>query len=439
MCPTKRLLAGTLVVTLSFISSVLFVSKVYAEESMYFVVTAYYSPLPGQSRYATWSYEWDIRLNGSWVNTASGKQVFPGLIAAPSNYPFGTKIYFKWYGIGEVADRGWAIVKAWERWYNHDRIDIWLWHGDAWLDRALRWGKRTVKWKIVIPSSEITLNFPETTWVAYESLRVAPDSSETQVQLLQQLLKDIDTYSWEIDGNFDSMREVFINFQLEKGIIASQNDVWAGYFWPRTIAVIRDILPQDLRILVEEPEENFYNYNHHRASELYKTVLEYGDLQITPESGEEDVRLLQELLIELWEYNGPIDGIYETIKNPLIDFQIKIWLIEDSDDWGAGYFWNRTKTVLWSYYEGEEFLGAKKYQTQAVRLSQAMEKQIESIFPRIVGILESRARRNNQSTQVQLQEFQSRMVKMISQIQDPYILARLDFLIALIDLELTEL
>ena len=438
MCPTKRLLAGTLIVTLSLVSSALFVSRVSAEESMYFTVTAYYSPLPNQSRYITWSYAGDIRLNGSWINTASGKQVFPGLIAAPSNYPFGTKIYFKWYGIGEVADRWGAIVNAWNRWHSHDRLDIWLWYGEAWLDRAIRWGKRTVKGKIVIPSSEISLSFPETTWVVYESLRVTPDSDTTLVKQLQQVLKDIEVYSWEIDGNYESVREMFINFQLDMGIIKSRDESWAGYFWPKTVSVIRDILPQDSRILIEEPEEKFYDYNHHHASTMYKTILEYGNLQVTPESGEEDVRLLQELLTELGEYSGEINGIYESVKDPLIDFQIKIGLISQRDDWGAGYYGNRTKTALWNYFEWHE-LNDLQHNTTTSWLSIQVETQIQEVFSRIVQHLESRARRNNQSIQVQLQEFQARMVKMIPQIQDPNVIARLDYLIALIDMELTEL
>jgi len=84
---------------------------------------------------------------------------------------------------------------------------------------------------------------------------------------------------------------------------------------------------------------------------MYKTILEYGNLQVTPESGEEDVRLLQELLTELGEYSGEINGIYESVKDPLIDFQIKIGLISQRDDWGAGYYGNRTKTALWNYFE----------------------------------------------------------------------------------------
>jgi len=42
-----------------------------SDEETYFVATAYYSPLPGQSRYTTGTYAGDIRLNGSLIITAS--------------------------------------------------------------------------------------------------------------------------------------------------------------------------------------------------------------------------------------------------------------------------------------------------------------------------------------------------------------------------------
>lgn len=77
-----------------------------------FVVTAYYSPLPGQSLYLRGSYEADIRLNGNGTNGASGKEVFAGMLAAPKTYAFGTRIELSGIGIGIVEDRGGAIVVA---------------------------------------------------------------------------------------------------------------------------------------------------------------------------------------------------------------------------------------------------------------------------------------------------------------------------------------
>ena len=111
----------------------------------YFIVTAYYSPLLNQEDYMTNSYEWDIRLNGSWILGASGKEVFPGMIAAPKKYSFGTKIYIEWLGIWSVEDRWWAIIEAINWGPSHDRLDVWMGYGDEGRKRAIIWWARKVK------------------------------------------------------------------------------------------------------------------------------------------------------------------------------------------------------------------------------------------------------------------------------------------------------
>ncbi len=59
-----------------------------------FIITAYYSPLQGQEHYVTGSYAGDIYLNGNGTNGADGTEVYPGMIAAPKKYAFGTKWMF---------------------------------------------------------------------------------------------------------------------------------------------------------------------------------------------------------------------------------------------------------------------------------------------------------------------------------------------------------
>lgn len=49
----------------------------YADEEKYFIVTAYYSPLPNQIFYGAGNYEAEIRLNGNGISGAGGKDVFP--------------------------------------------------------------------------------------------------------------------------------------------------------------------------------------------------------------------------------------------------------------------------------------------------------------------------------------------------------------------------
>lgn len=83
-----------------------------ATEPTKFIITAYYSPLPGQSFYLKGNYAAEVRLNGNGTHGASGSPVFTGMIAAPKSYDFGTQIFFDGLGLGTVSDRGGAIVDA---------------------------------------------------------------------------------------------------------------------------------------------------------------------------------------------------------------------------------------------------------------------------------------------------------------------------------------
>lgn len=116
----------------------------FAPYSKTFTITAYYSPLPCQDRYATGSYDGDIRLNGNGTNGADGTQVYPGMVAAPKVYAFGTKMNVPGIGIVAVHDRGGAIVASSGENGVYDRLDVWMGFGDVGLKRALGWGKRTV-------------------------------------------------------------------------------------------------------------------------------------------------------------------------------------------------------------------------------------------------------------------------------------------------------
>lgn len=129
------------------------VTPVHAEEApkkQTFVVTAYYSPLPNQCCYARGGYEEDIIFNGEGIRGADGTGVYPGMIAAPPTYPFGTVIELPSIGVvGTVHDRGGRIIE-WNEGVH--RIDLWMGYGEEGLARALTWGARTVE-GVVYPAS----------------------------------------------------------------------------------------------------------------------------------------------------------------------------------------------------------------------------------------------------------------------------------------------
>src|SRR3989338_7224095 len=100
-----------------------------------FLVTAYYSPLPDQTRYYLGSYEADIAFNGRGIAVNDGTAVYPGMIAAPPEYAFGTRIALPDVGVvGTVHDRGGRIVVEGN---GVHRIDLWMGRGEEGLARAL--------------------------------------------------------------------------------------------------------------------------------------------------------------------------------------------------------------------------------------------------------------------------------------------------------------
>ncbi len=206
----------------------------------YFIVTGYYSPIQWQEDYITWTFEWDKRLNGNGTNSASGNEVLTWVLAAPSTYPFWTKILFEGYGIWVVEDRGWAIVAAWVRGHEYDRIDVWMGIGDAWRIRAINWWVRKLKGKIVSIEEEPTLQLTEgISHSLFNTIRVSPESTEDEIIALQTFLKSIGKYDGWITGKYSDVENSLINFQIELDIVKDREDWGAGHFWPKTIEAIK--------------------------------------------------------------------------------------------------------------------------------------------------------------------------------------------------------
>ena len=202
-----------------------------------FIVTAYYSPLPNQNFYLKGNYEAEKILNGNGTNGASGKPVFVGMIAAPKTYAFGTHIDFEWLWVGIVEDRGGAIVKAWERWYISDRIDIWMGSGESGLRRAMVWGKRKVNGTITTDSSKPLLNFRDIdTGKVDLNMYGKVTSSTPSGYLSPEILTMFGDLGYSTD--ISDLRSMLIEFQKDHGIIASSGDDGAWVYGPKTKATL---------------------------------------------------------------------------------------------------------------------------------------------------------------------------------------------------------
>lgn len=255
-------------------NSYLIGNKIEVIEKIDLVITGYYSPLPNQKKYVTGSYEKEIALNGDWVWMASWKKVFIWAIAAPKKYPFWTKIYIEWYWVWVVEDRWWKVIDD-----NHTKIDIWMWYGDEWLERAIKLGSRKTTWYIVKNDTEINFNFWDPIWEAYkitnkyDYLKLTPGSSEDTVKKVQQFFKDNLLYFWEIDWKYDNIKPIITKYQLQKWIIKSSDEEVAWYIWPKTISTINIDFDEN-NVLKKEDKEKLYN----QVSKIKKKLWERYEL-----------------------------------------------------------------------------------------------------------------------------------------------------------------
>lgn len=278
-------------------------------ESRKLLVTAYYSPLPNQDFYIRGSYEADIRLNGRGTNGADGTEVYVGMLAAPKTYPFGTRVNIPGLGVGEVHDRGGAILAG----KDYDRIDVWMGRGEEGLARALNWGARIVEGEVYFTPHQVEqgLSFqwvssqlpdaflqrlknnsvktstttvqsvpavssePEPT-VQDEVLTekenkelerleqnrtvlaagIGKDASGPEVENLQRMLWDLGYYHGEITGNYDDVTvEAVFRFQIEYGVLNSEWDKGAGYFGKKTLEALLSAAQDKIEVLAGYPKE----------------------------------------------------------------------------------------------------------------------------------------------------------------------------------------
>lgn len=300
-----------------------------------FTISAYYSPIEGQERYVTGSYAGDIRLNGSGVNSADGTPVYPGMIAAPKSYAFGTKMNIPGIGLVAVHDRGGAIVHAGERGQHYDRLDVWMGYGDKGLNRALNWGKRNVDVTVygVDPSIQENVyleGFTEAEkfvrTIVQEQKIFKTDlwhsKSGEDVGKLQRYLKNLGYYKGTVDNYYgDEVYKAVMAFQIDHDIVDNEEEFGAGYFGPQTRTKIEAIIDK------------------RREDTLPKRNLGRDDTG-------EDVKKLQKALIKLG-YDLEITGVYDqkTI-NAVFDFQHDNDILRSEDDLGAGYFGPQTLAIL---------------------------------------------------------------------------------------------
>ncbi|MCK9186032.1 peptidoglycan-binding protein [Candidatus Gracilibacteria bacterium] len=341
-----------------------------------FTTSAYYSPLPCQQKYATGSYEADIRLNGHGVHGADGTDVYPGMVAAPKSYPFGTKLYIPGIGIVAVHDRGGAIVDSNGDPNRHDRLDIWMGYGDVGLKRALAWGKRNVditvyginnelseqislvgyseEEKIAKCGSTVTTEVPDvtlttTSFVEKPKVEIQIPSDGTMpvnlssgatgntVKALQNELKKLNYYKVEPTGVYDELTaHALFKFQQAQGIVSAETETGSGVFGPTTRSRMNEII--SLRSYTKLAIETKKGTNSNPAKIPEEARQAYLTNTLAFGSKGNEVKKLQEFLKKSGFFKSLVVTDYygEITKEAVAQFQIANKIISDKSDKGAG-------------------------------------------------------------------------------------------------------
>lgn len=321
------------VVITSMMGSV--VSPVYAYQEPYkqtFVITAYYSPEPDQCCYFRGNYVDEISFNGKGTNGADGTAVYPGMIAAPDSYAFGTVIDLPGVGIGTVHDRGGRIIEWGD---DLHRIDLWMGTGEEGLARALAWGTRKVTgtvypagWQGTPAERFVLSDFNADSSV----LRSIPKSdpvllmiglvfgdSRYGVRLLQQALKSLGYFKDAVTGTYGEVTK------------QSLRQFLAEYGLPGDGGITDSTIVAAITVASGISEENL---------PVIKLGLQKGD------SGAA-VRQIQKLLRYVGAYRGRTDGIFdEDVKEAVLAFQKQKGLVASAGDTGAGRMGPMTRRAL---------------------------------------------------------------------------------------------
>lgn len=315
-------------------------AETWVVEEREVLVTAYYSPLPNQRKYYLGSYDADIAFNGRGIQGKDGMDVYPGMIAAPEEYPFGTRVEFPSLDVvGTVHDRGGRIVEGED---GTLRLDLWMGQGEEGLARALHFGAQTMTAKLYVPQQ---FDVPDERFILTQfdapatALKKLPSNPVSLLEEKNPRYGDTDNVVAAIQHNLQEM----------------------GYFDHPVTSYYGEVTKTAVgRYKREAKVLSKKNISGEVADEETRTAIA-AHIEIIEEVGEPEmeeevllqgadgraVRILQRLLKLLGKYDGEIDGIYDQqIMSKIYAFQKEIGVVNPPADSGAGIVGPNTRRAL---------------------------------------------------------------------------------------------
>ncbi len=301
-----------------------------APRTQEFIITAYYSPLPGQCCYVRGGLIADRILNGEGHTAADGTKVYPGMLAAPAAYTFGTRVELPGLGTLTVHDRGGAIQVLDS---GAHRLDIWVGEGEEGLARALAFGVQKISGRVYPLGSRQPANDFDLARLPSPMERLMPFGVETENLLaLTPALGDKNLSAAILQDHLRS----------------------AGYF-PRATSGLfgvetQEALAQFIRDFgLQEPDDVLTERTAAYLLSAEKRMDASLPFNVNIEKGapEQSTAYAQRILRFLGYYDGRTDGTYSLpLLDAILRFQQEKGLVGTAIDPGAGRIGPVTRRAL---------------------------------------------------------------------------------------------
>lgn len=322
------LITGLIAITLPYnaLGEPLEKTKPFTQE---FILTAYYSPLPNQCCYVKGGEHIDKVLNGQGIQASDGTPVYPGMIAAPSVYPFGTIVSLPGLGTFQVHDRGGAINVLGN---GKHRLDVWMGHGEEGLARALAFGVQSIK-GTVYPNGT---DRPE---VSFDMKSIPAPIQELQNYFIE---KD-NLLALKPKAGDKGLSVYLLQDYLHK--TGYMNAGATGFFGEETKKSWHDFLGDYQLAIVDSLDETSAAYllganQRQGAKEPFSGYID-------PKSSKDEITQAQRILRFLGYYKGRTNGIYdENLFQSILSFQQDHMLVGTAEDNGAGRIGPITKKSI---------------------------------------------------------------------------------------------
>jgi peptidoglycan hydrolase-like protein with peptidoglycan-binding domain/3D (Asp-Asp-Asp) domain-containing protein len=279
-------------------------------------------------------------FNGEGKKGADGTAVYPGMIAAPPTYPFGTVVELPGVGIGTVHDRGSRIIEWGD---DVHRIDLWMGYGEEGLARSLAWGARHVTGMVypigadgtpaekfsldVLPSDPAVLAALPKSEAIDVLVQATLGEQSYAVRLLQNSLKDLGYFDTGVNGNFGPATQQALKSFLADHALSGDGSA-VDSLTAAAITVAQTIKPENLP-----------------------------DVPLGIEIGASgnDVRQTQKLLRYLGFYRGRTNGVFDQpLKEAVTAFQISSSVVKQALDTGAGRIGPATQTAILKAWKAKQ-------------------------------------------------------------------------------------